>query len=128
MSISIEISAGELVDKITILVIKLERMSDSVKLFNVQREYDMLMEVYRNAIDESDELIVLRDRLKEVNAKLWDIEDEIREFERNQDFGEGFVRLARTVYRTNDLRASTKREINDLLKSALVEEKSYSAY
>src|SRR5260370_40077419 len=84
MSISIEISAGELVDKITILVIKLERMSDPVKLFNVQREYDMLMGVYRNAIDESDELIVLMDRLKEVNAKLWDIEGEIRELERTR--------------------------------------------
>src|SRR5258708_39681485 len=111
MSISIEISAGELVDKITILVIKLERMSDSVKLFNVQRDYDMLMEVYRNAIDESDELIVLRDRLREVNAKLWDIEDELREFERNQDFGEGIVRVARSAYRTNDLPSSTSRQI-----------------
>jgi uncharacterized protein DUF6165 len=128
MSISIEISAGELVDKITILVIKLERMSDPAKLSNVRKEYEMLMDVYHNEIDESRELIVLTDRLKEINAALWDIEDEIRDFERKKDFGEKFVELARSVYRTNDRRASTKREINDLLKSVLVEEKSYSAY
>jgi hypothetical protein len=128
MSISIEISAGELVDKITILVIKLERMSDPAKLSNVRKEYDMLMDVYRNEIGESREIVALRERLKEVNAALWDIEDEIRDFERRKDFGEEFVELARTVYRTNDRRASIKREINDLLKSVLVEEKSYSAY
>jgi hypothetical protein len=128
MSISIEVSAGELVDKITILVIKLERMSDPAKLSNVRKEYDMLMDVYRNEIGESREIVALRDRLKEVNAALWDIEDEIRDFERRKDFGEEFVELARTVYRTNDRRASIKREINDLLKSVLVEEKSYSAY
>ena len=128
MSISIEVSAGELVDKITILVIKLERMSDPAKLSNVRKEYDMLMDVYRNEIGEGRELVLLRERLKEVNAALWDIEDEIRDFERRKDFGEKFVELARTVYRTNDRRASLKREINDLLKSVLVEEKSYSAY
>jgi hypothetical protein len=128
MSISIEVSAGELVDKITILVIKLERMSDPAKLSNVRKEYDMLMDVYRNEIGEGRELVLLRERLKEVNAALWDIEDEIRDFERRKDFGEKFVELARTVYRTNDRRASIKREINDLLKSVLVEEKSYSAY
>src|SRR6267143_46990 len=98
MSISIEISAGELVDKITILVIKLERMSDPAKLSNVRKEYEMLMDVYHNEIDESRELIVLTDRLKEINAALWDIEDEIRDFERKKDFGEKFVELARSVY------------------------------
>jgi hypothetical protein len=128
MSISVKISAGELLDKITILVIKLEKMSDPAKLSNVRKEYDMLMDVYRNEIVESHDLIVLRDRLKQLNQRIWDTEDEIRDFEKRKDFGERFVELARTAYLTNDRRSSTKREINDLLKSTLVEEKSYSAY
>jgi Family of unknown function (DUF6165) len=128
MSISVKISAGELLDKITILVIKLEKMSDPAKLSNVRKEYDMLMDVYRNEIVESHDLIVLRDRLKQFNQRIWDTEDEIRDFEKRKDFGERFVELARTAYLTNDRRSSTKREINDLLKSTLVEEKSYSAY
>jgi Family of unknown function (DUF6165) len=128
MSISVKISAGELLDKITILVIKLERMSDPAKLSNVRKEYDMLMDVYRNEIVESHDLVVLRDRLKQFNERIWDTEDEIRDFERRKDFGERFVELARSAYLTNDRRSSTKREINDLLKSTLVEEKSYSAY
>jgi Family of unknown function (DUF6165) len=128
MSISVKISAGELLDKITILVIKLEKMSDPAKLSNVRKEYDMLMDVYRNEIIESHDLIVLKDRLKQLNQRIWDTEDEIRDFEKRKDFGERFVELARTAYLTNDRRSSTKREINDLLKSTLVEEKSYSAY
>jgi hypothetical protein len=128
MSISVKISAGELLDKITILVIKLEKMSDPAKLSNVRKEYDMLMDVYRNEIVESHDLMVLRDRLKQFNERIWDTEDEIRDFERRKDFGERFVELARSAYLTNDRRSSTKREINDLLKSTLVEEKSYSAY
>jgi hypothetical protein len=128
MSISVKISSGELLDKITILVIKLEKMSDPAKLSNVRKEYDLLMDVYRNEIVESHDLIVLRDRLKQLNERIWDTEDEIRDFERRKDFGERFVELARSAYLTNDRRSSTKREINDLLKSTLVEEKSYSAY
>jgi hypothetical protein len=128
MSISVKISAGELLDKITILVIKLEKMSDPAKLSNVRKEYDLLMDVYRNEIVESHDLIVLRDRLKQLNERIWNTEDEIRDFERRKDFGERFVELARSAYLTNDRRSSTKREINDLLKSTLVEEKSYSAY
>jgi hypothetical protein len=128
MTILVEISAGELLDKITILVIKQERISDPAKLANVRKEHEMLMSVYRGQIAEVPELVTLRNQLTEINSQLWDIEDEIRDHERRKDFGQRFVELARSVYRTNDQRSSTKRTINDLLKSALVEEKSYSAY
>jgi Family of unknown function (DUF6165) len=128
MSISVEISAGELLDKITILEIKLEKILDPAKLSNVRKEYDMLTITCRAEIGESHDLNVLKDRLKQLNTELWDVEDEIRECERRRDFGERFVALARSAYRTNDRRSLAKREINNLLKSALVEEKSYSSY
>src|ERR1700757_4698722 len=86
MSILVEISAGELLDKITILIIKLERISDSAKLSNIRKEYDMLMDVYRKQIRESHELIGLRDQLTQINSELWDIEDEIRDCERKKEF------------------------------------------
>jgi hypothetical protein len=128
MTILVEISAGELLDKITILVIKQERISDPAKLANVRKEHEMLMSVYREQIAEVPELVTLRNQLTKINSQLWDIEDEIRDHERRKDFGQRFVELARSVYRTNDQRSSTKRTINELLKSALVEEKSYSEY
>ncbi len=128
MSILVEVSAGELLDKITILVIKLDNIPDPKKLVNIRKEYDLLMNVYRDQIRESNELIALKDELTEINLELWRIEDEIRDCERKKDFSERFVQLARSVYRTNDRRSIIKRKINDLLKSSLVEEKSYSAY
>lgn len=127
MSILVEVSAGELLDKITILVIKLEKISDPAKLVNIRKEYEMLMGVYHQ-IPESDDLLALKDELAGINLELWAIEDEVRDCERKEDFGEEFVRLARSVYRANDRRSVTKRKINDLLKSSLVEEKSYRAY
>ena len=128
MTILVEVSAGELLDKITILSIKQDRISDTAKLANIRKEFEMLMSVYREQIVEVPELVILRDQLTRINSELWDIEDEIRDHERKKDFGKRFVDLARTVYRTNDQRSVTKRMINDLLKSTVVEEKSYSAY
>lgn len=128
MMLMVEVAPGELIDKITILEIKLKNIKDEAKLANVQREYDILMETYRANIVETDALRALTDELREANAKIWDIEDDIRDLERNKDFGDRFVAVARSVYRSNDLRAATKRKINELLDSAIIEEKSYAAY
>ena len=126
--ISVEIAFGELIDKITILEIKLERISNAEKLANVQTEWQTLIEARDQAITTSDELTRLSNGLKAVNETLWVIEDDIRDCERNSDFGKKFIELARAVYRTNDERARIKHQINELLGSRLVEEKSYSAY
>jgi hypothetical protein len=127
MILKIEVAPGELIDKITILEIKLERIRDEEKVRNVQREYALLTQV-ADVVLTSPEITVLRSELKQINEVLWRIEDDIREQERRQDFGPEFVRLARAVYRTNDERARVKREINRLLNSTLVEEKAYAPY
>ncbi|MGO9686577.1 MAG: DUF6165 family protein [Beijerinckiaceae bacterium] len=124
----VEIAPGELIDKITVLEIKLENIPDDAKLANVRREYDILTEVLRKEVALTDALSRLTAALKEVNAELWRIEDDIRNQERAKAFGAKFVALARSVYRTNDRRAALKREINELLSSAIIEEKSYAAY
>jgi len=126
--IRVDISPGELIDKITILELKLERISDPAKIANVRLEYDVLMEVYAYEVVESVALRALTERLKNINAALWDIEDHIREHERAKNFDAEFVALARSVYRTNDERSAVKRAINELLASKIVEEKSYAAY
>ncbi len=123
--IEVPISWGELVDKITILEIKAERIDDAKKLANVTRELWLLN---RKLSPVATQVLRLKLRLKEVNTKLWDIEDEIRDCEREQDFGPRFIELARAVYVTNDQRADVKREINFALSSELVEEKSYRPY
>ena len=128
MKLIAEISAGELVDKITILEIKRDQIGDGVKRVNVEREYAALTACLEQQIVSSDALSLLRGALKQVNALLWRIEDDIRALERTQDFGAAFVALARSVYRENDRRAALKRDINLLLQSDLVEEKSYEAY
>lgn len=128
MNIQVEISAGELIDKITILEIKLDNIREEAKLANIRTEHGMLSAVRRSVLDESPELEDLAHELKGVNAILWRIEDDIRDCERSGDFGQRFVQLARSVYRTNDRRAEIKRLVNDLQKSTIVEEKSYSAY
>lgn len=125
--ILIPVSAGELVDKITILRVKAERI-DPAKRPNVQRELEALEAVAREALPPSPELAALTAELFAVNAALWDVEDGKRDGERRQDFGPAFVELARRVYRENDRRAAIKRRINDLLGSEIVEEKSYAAY
>lgn len=122
------ISPGELLDKLTILDIKLERIADPDKAANVRRERRLLREVWRKSGLENETTVVLRDQLKQVNESLWDIEDAIRDEERAGRFGERFVELARSVYRTNDERAALKKKINQTLDSEIVEEKSYRDY
>lgn len=122
------IAPGELLDKLTILEIKLERIVDAEKLANVRVEFDALSAVADAHVPERDDITALHAALKAVNEELWVIEDDIRDCERAKDFGDTFVRLARAVYVTNDKRAALKKEINVALGSSLVEEKSYSAY
>lgn len=126
--ITVDIAPGELIDKITILEIKLARITENAKLANVQAEHDVLAASRDAAIVPSVELDGLTGELKAVNEALWEIEDNIRDCERQDEFGERFIELARAVYKTNDRRALLKRQINDLLGSSLVEEKSYAAY
>ena len=128
MTIIVEIAPGELIDKITILEIKLENIWYRTKLANIQREHKALTDVLQTQIVQTNELTRLTAALKEVNGELWQIEDDIRDQERAKTFDAEFVALARSVYRTNDRRAALKREINELLSSAIIEEKSYTPY
>ena len=127
-SIKIDAAPGELIDKITILEIKAERIDDERKRANVTHELATLSNARELAIETSDQIRELSGLLKAVNEKLWEIEDEIRLCEREEDFGEKFVELARSVYRFNDERAEIKREINTMLGARIVEEKSYADY
>ena len=128
MMITAPVSWGELLDKITILEIKTEQLTDAAKLANVRKELDELARTRDAALQMPADALALIADLKAVNQKLWVIEDDIRDCERNKDFGAHFIELARSVYFTNDERARLKRRLNDLLGSALVEEKSYAAY
>jgi hypothetical protein len=127
-AVSIPVAVGELIDKISILEIKSERIKDPAKLRNVISELAVLTDARDNAVERSTNLTLRASELKAVNEALWDIEDEIRVHERNKDFGERFIELARFVYHQNDIRAALKRQINELVGSALVEEKSYEPY
>ncbi len=126
--ILIPISPGELLDKMTILQIKAERITDPVKVANVKTELDMLSKVWNESVESDDVIKALSAELKSINARLWEIEDDIRDEERNRRFGERFVELARAVYVTNDERAEAKKKVNLHLKSTIVEEKSYQDY
>ncbi len=126
--ILIPISPGELLDKITILQIKAERIGDPVKVANVKTELEMLEKVWRDNVDNDATIDALTAELKSVNEKLWEIEDDIRDEERNKRFGERFIELARAVYVTNDERADAKKRLNLHLNSTIVEEKSYQDY
>ena len=128
MSITIDVSPGELVDKITILEIKLERIDDPAKLANIRYEQAILLEILGRNIAPSAEIDVLRGELKILNETIWRVEEELREFERRKNFGAEFIEAARTVYFTNDRRADAKRRINELLGSRILEEKSHKAY
>ncbi len=128
MAVMTPVSWGEVIDKITILEIKAKRFNDPAKLANVRKELGMLAAVREREFPGHRALAALAGLLEGVNGKLWDIEDDIRECERRKDFGPRFVELARSVYFTNDERAQLKRQVNDLLGSELVEEKSYAAY
>lgn len=126
--IQIQVSAGELLDKITILEIKNERISDPKKLTNVRKELASLEAENPFDLNNWTELSALLEELRMVNRNLWDIEDQIRRCENISDFGDTFVQLARSVYIQNDARAYIKKRINILTKSNLTEEKSYTPY
>jgi hypothetical protein len=121
----IELSNGEIIDKLTIIQIKLERIKDEAKLNNLKKEFKKLSKVTSKIISIADPLYVA---LYEVNCELWDIEDHIRDLERKKDFGDDFIATARSVYFKNDKRAEIKREINIKTSSGLIEEKSYEKY
>ena len=122
------ISVGELIDKITILRIKRERIRAASAQANIDRELDRLLEIRAGASLDLAELAALEEELFRVNGRLWDVEDEVRALEQHGDFGERFIELARSVYRLNDQRSMLKRRINEVTGSAIVEEKSYPAY
>ena len=123
----IEVSNGEILDKYSILMIKKNRITNVDKLLNVQNEIE---ELYPHliALMNAPEIALLYDQLYTVNETLWVIEDDIREHERNKNFNEEFISLARAVYKTNDVRAEIKKQINIITQSSLVEEKSYESY
>ena len=118
-------SPGELIDKLTILRLKSERIDDTDKLANVRHEQKVLLKIAEASMAKSEDLTTLWQDLYEINATLWQIEDDIRACELAQEFGTKFVGLARAVYVTNDQRAEVKKAINLLLGSAIIEEKSY---
>ena len=120
-----EISAGELVDKITILEIKKAKISNEKKLEDIKKELESLNQTFREFIPNDSVIKNHMDQLKNINSKLWDIEDGKRELEKKQDFSEKFVELARSVYKFNDQRAKIKSEINETLGSNIKEVKSY---
>jgi hypothetical protein len=124
----VPVSPGELIDKITILEIKSQRMTDAAKLRNVRTELAMLSETWKTSPFASGEISAEWAGLRDVNGKLWDIEDRIRDKERDAAFDAEFIELARAVYVTNDERAALKKRINTKLGSMLVEEKSYADY
>ena len=128
MVISVPVSVGEVVDKVTILEIKSERISDKAKVANVIAELDALRPLVSGGVFDSDEVVELTNGLRAVNGELWDIEDNIRAEEAAGRFGERFIELARAVYVTNDRRAELKKKINLATGSQLVEEKSYEDY
>lgn len=126
MNIECKISLGELVDKLSILKIKLEKITDEEKLQHVKKEENVLAEkLYSLQLENIDQHL---NQMIEINLKLWKIEDDIRELERAKDFNQEFIELARAVYKTNDERFKRKNTINALYKSSLVEVKSYKGY
>jgi len=120
-----EISAGELIDKITILEIKKDKISDQEKLADVEKELSSLNQTMKKFIPDEKKIINFKKELKDVNAKLWDVENGKRAAEKKQDFGEKFISLARSVYKLNDKRASLKLSINKTLGSNIKEVKSH---
>lgn len=128
MLLSIPLSVGEIMDKITILEIKAERIVDAGKVANVTAELDTLRPLVTHDALNTASIKALVAELKDINEALWDIEDDIRERENSKDFGEAFIALARAVYVTNDKRAEIKKQINLATGSTLIEEKSYEDY
>ena len=124
---NIEVSHGEIVDKLTILQIKKTNITDPIKLDNIVKEYDYILSVVENDLGISTESPEYLELLS-INDELWVIEDDIRNKERVKEFDDDFIKLARSVYYTNDVRAKIKKEINLKYSSGFVEEKSYQSY
>ena len=126
--ITIEVSVSELIDKITILEIKTTAIKDIVKLKHIEKELEELFYIYNNKLSTNNKCQEYKDELLITNKKLWKIEDDIRECERIKDFGDTFIKLARSVYYENDKRFEIKNKINILYNSNIVEVKSYKVY
>jgi hypothetical protein len=124
----VPVSPSELLDKITILEIKSERIDNSEKVVNVRYELELLSKIWSNSVKKDKVIENLRQQLKAINEKLWEIEDDIRNEEGQNRFGRRFIQLARAVYVTNDKRAQIKKDVNLYLGSEIVEEKSYKNY
>ena len=127
-NMQVPVSPGEVLDKITILEIKSERISDPVKVANVRSELSLLQKTWANNIKDTEDIRKLHGQLKEINETLWEIEDDIRDKERASEFDQRFIELARAVYVTNDRRSQIKKELNLHLGSEIIEEKSYQDY
>jgi hypothetical protein len=127
-TINLRMAPGELVDRLSILEIKLDRIVDPAKRANVQVEHVGVRSVFDAALGGRDDMAGFLTALRDINGRIWDLEDKIRDFERRKDFGDGFVEVARNIYATNDERARLKREVNIRCASDLVEEKSYTPY
>jgi hypothetical protein len=124
----IKVSIGEVLDKLSILEIKKDKLQDPVKVANVQKEYNYLTSIIPDSISKSVKYPMFMQDLYKVNAQLWDIEEGKRQCERTQSFGPDFIQLARNVYIKNDIRAQIKKDINIYFKSEFTEEKSYEKY
>ena len=123
-----EISAGELLDKISILEIKLEKIKDKTDQEEINKDYKILKEVQNSSLEVTEKLKTLFKEIKGVNLNLWNIEDKLRICEKNKDFGQSFIDLARGVYLNNDKRSKIKLEINNILDSNIIEIKQYANY
>ena len=124
----VPVSPSELLDKMTILEIKSERINDTKKVMNVRHELELLSKVWSASVTEDKVIANLRQQLKTINETLWEIEDDIRSEEQQNRFGKEFIELARAVYITNDKRAQIKKDVNLYLGSEIIEEKSYKDY
>ena len=123
-----EISAGELIDKISILEIKLEKIKNKASQDEINKEYNILKEVQNSSIEMTEKLKTLLKEIKDVNLNLWNVEDKLRICEKNKDFGQNFIKLARDVYLNNDKRSKIKSKINEVLGSNIKEIKQYVDY
>ena len=123
-----EISAGELLDKISILEIKLDKIKDKNRNSEIKKEYEVLKKIEQSSIEANDKVKKLIIQIKDVNLTLWNIEDKLRIYEKNKNFDKNFIELARSVYITNDKRSKIKSEINEILKSNIKEVKQYVDY
>jgi hypothetical protein len=128
MKIEIPISCGELVDKLTILEIKGQHITESEKLNEVKKEFKELSVTFKTLLKSNPLIQKYYDQLLNINTELWLIEDEIRVCEKNNDFGDNFIKLARSVYKTNDKRFHLKNDVNKLFNSNIKEQKSYKEY